>query len=361
MNLKRLLIVLVVSLISVTSFCAVVNLSEGRAILVDGKPFFPICVWQQPDYLFDYHKYLGINSILCPPAGEDKLEYLKACLNKGLYVFTAYRDEFKNHPAVLGWIVINRYNPELVKKKCEELKNIDPNHLVYVHLSIDEILNFKPEEKEKYETIFEKADVAGCHVYPMGMNLPGKLDMVGDVVDFMNKYSKGKMAPLIDLECAKLEKGKRIGTPPTPAQVRCEIWEAIVHGAKAICYFTISFEPFVWSQIPARNEMVLKYNNDLIQRLKEVILLGKEDVKVEKEVEEGLNISTMVKRDDKDIYIFAVNTANQEGRVKFKIDKQYVVKEIKNYEEKRELNIKDNIFEEEFAPYEVKIYLAKLK
>jgi hypothetical protein len=340
----------------------VVKVSPERAIIISGQTFFPICVWQQPRHLFDYHKYLGVNTILCPPQGENKKWYMDAAWEKGLYVFAPYSDEFKNHPAIIGWMILSNKGPEEIKVRCEEMKKIDPHRLTYVHLAWDEIMNFKPEQRGYYGTFFEKADVTCCHVFPMGKNQPDKLDAVGEVVDFMNKYSNNKIVPMIDLECGKLEKGDRKGIAPSKNHVRCEIWEAIVHGAKGLCYFTISFEPFVWSQIPAQNEDVLKYNNRLIQNLKDVILLGKDDVKIDKSAEEGLKFDVMAKRTDKELFIFAVNTADKEGNIKISIDKQFVMKEAVNYEKMEEkIELKENTIEEKFDKYQVKIYKLQLK
>lgn len=337
---------------------SVVKLSPEKAILIDGKTFFPISVWQQPKYLFDYHKSLGINSILCPPKGENKKWFMDAAWEKGLYVFASYSEVFKDHPSILGWItVIDEGDIENTVAGLERVKRNDPDRLSYIHIGWDNVLDFNAGRASDYEKVFGKADTTCCHVFPMGRNNPDGLHMVGDVVDFMNKYSKNKIAPMIDIECAKLEKGERKGSAPSRDQVRCEIWEAIVHGAKGLCYFTISFEPFVWSQIPAQNEGVLKYNNNLIRDLKDVILLGKEDVILEKSADEGVELNVMAKRVEKDLYLFAVNTANKAGKIKLKLNEQYKIKEILNYERREEkLEFKNNLLEEEYSKYQVKIY-----
>lgn len=172
---------------------AVVTIS-GRGLYVDGKAFFirgvgyqPIPVgydysyrwWERPDiYMQDLKlmKEMGVNTIklwtALPEEGED---FLDACYNYGIYVMMTYYppdtgwsdaatreqrkegfleivERWKDHPAILMWIVGNEHNYrvddeagwyQFVEDCALAVKSVDPGHPVTTaNGEIGNILNY---------------------------------------------------------------------------------------------------------------------------------------------------------------------------------------------------------------------------
>jgi len=88
---------------------AEVTIGPNRALMVDGKPFFPLFVWLQPTRLIDFHRDLGMNALMAEGANrEDTAEaFLDALAGRGMYGIIHFRDEhapLKDHPALLTWM-----------------------------------------------------------------------------------------------------------------------------------------------------------------------------------------------------------------------------------------------------------------
>ncbi|MBN2584091.1 MAG: beta-galactosidase [Planctomycetes bacterium] len=100
-----------------------VKLTETGGLLVDGKPFLPIMVWAQPSSTLEMHKGLGMNT-MHPGEGEDKdpakayLDKLQAAGMMGLLNIEAFRDDLKDHPAVLAWTV--EHEPDMAENPAYE-------------------------------------------------------------------------------------------------------------------------------------------------------------------------------------------------------------------------------------------------
>jgi len=58
----------------------------------------------------------------------------------------------------------------------------------------------------------------------------------------------------VDINPHEWDKGGKVFQAPTVEEFDYQIWLALIHGADGICLFTISFEPFVFSQVPAPME-----------------------------------------------------------------------------------------------------------
>ena len=117
----KLTFAVVVSLLSMT-FAAPAPAAEAGAagsrvvitaegvLLRDGKPFLPIIVWAQPSSLLEFHRDLGINTMV--PGEKPEKDPIKPYLDKlqandmmGLIGPKHLTEEIAGHPAVLAWTV----------------------------------------------------------------------------------------------------------------------------------------------------------------------------------------------------------------------------------------------------------------
>jgi hypothetical protein len=80
-------------------------------------------------------------------------------------------------------------------------------------------------------------DILAFDIYPVNEGVP--LEMVPAGVDNLIKWSGGAKPVIADIEASNFNNTAR----PSPAQIRSEVWMAIVHGAAGTQYFCHRFTP----------------------------------------------------------------------------------------------------------------------
>jgi hypothetical protein len=80
-------------------------------------------------------------------------------------------------------------------------------------------------------------DILAFDIYPVNEGVP--LEMVAAGVDNLIKWSGGTKPVIADIEASNFSNTAR----PSPAQIRSEVWMAIVHGAAGTQYFCHRFAP----------------------------------------------------------------------------------------------------------------------
>lgn len=88
-----------------------------------------------------------------------------------------------------------------------------------------------------YAEYAKAADVLAYDIYPVNEGAP--LEIVATGVDNLRKWSDYKKPVLMDIEASNFNDT----TMPTAAQIKSEVWMALVHGAAGIDYFCHQFEP----------------------------------------------------------------------------------------------------------------------
>ena len=80
-------------------------------------------------------------------------------------------------------------------------------------------------------------DILAYDIYPVNSGLP--LEMVPQGVDNLIMWSGGTKPVIADIEASNIDNTTR----PSPAQIKSEVWMAIVHGAAGTQYFCHRFTP----------------------------------------------------------------------------------------------------------------------
>jgi hypothetical protein len=80
-------------------------------------------------------------------------------------------------------------------------------------------------------------DILAFDIYPVNEGVP--LEMVAAGVDNLIKWSGGGKPVIADIEASNFDNTAR----PSPAQIKSEVWMAIVHGAAGTQYFCHRFTP----------------------------------------------------------------------------------------------------------------------
>lgn len=210
---------------------------------------FPVGVDAQPQYSWDKWKMRGIDT-LCRAELQDKtLAWLNdQAKAAGLPLIRQPLDKPSDdigNPALLAWshndepdLKTDTTPPSMLKATYDAWKKVDPTRLVFVNISGWNLWNMPSSSKcdvACYKQIAQAADWIGNDYYPV--NLAQDVDLVGKAVSKAREIS-GDKPQLAYIEASDQElPWAPAGKAPTGPQLHAEIWDAIVHGARGICYF----------------------------------------------------------------------------------------------------------------------------
>jgi hypothetical protein len=90
---------------------------------------------------------------------------------------------------------------------------------------------------ETYPEYAKAGDLLAFHIYPRNYGLP--IEIVATGVDNLRLWSNAEKPITATIEASDINGGTR----PTPAELRAEVWMALVHGAAGIQYFCHRFTP----------------------------------------------------------------------------------------------------------------------
>lgn len=141
-------------------------------------------------------------------------------------------------PAVPVATIVNNYNSW---KAADTLKR--PVYLNFSRAVGDPSwigIGYDPAERETIYTQYAAgADIVGFDVYPVNSGLP--LRDVANGVDNLRRWTNYQKPVFFWVECTKYD-SSNVGTP-TPAQVKCEVWLGLTHGANGYGFFCHIFTP----------------------------------------------------------------------------------------------------------------------
>ena len=341
--------------------------------------FFPLGVWLQSPNTAPRYKAMGINTFVGLWKGptESQLATLArysmfavadqndvALNSPNRYVIKAWldsRDEPDNAQSTAYGLLRTCIPATEVVRRSHEMKGRDATRPVMVLFGQGIANEFWRGrglcngDMNYYDVAVDGADILAFDIYPMGSTSPpvkGKLEYVAHGVTNLLKRASPEQAVWNAIETTSLDPQ----VPVTPAQVRSEVWMALVHGSTGIVYFVHEFEPRFREdaifRYPKTVEEVAKIN-ELITALSPVLkspnVLGKLTVSA------AVPIAVMVKSYEGFLYVFAVSMQNGDCRAKFSMqtltDSQADV-----INESRSIKIVNGVFEDSFAGYDVHIY-----
>ena len=187
----------------------------------------------------------------------------------------------------------------------------------------------------------------------------GKLEFVARGVDRLHEWGKGQRIVWNCIECTRIA---NVNVKPTPAQVRSEVWMALIHGSQGLIYFVHQFRPkFIEPGLLADEEMAKAVGeiNRQVSGLASVLNSPTltEAVRVTSS-EDKVLVDAMTKRTQDATYVFAVCMRNHPTRATFTC-KQTTLAKAEVLGEDRALTLNHGVFTDEFAPYAVHLYRLK--
>jgi hypothetical protein len=213
--------------------------SKGTA-LVHGTPFFPIGI-----YLYDFAPATqtevlakGFNTVICAVTPAD-LPFLQAHGLMTLPYPTSEWTAMKDHPSILAWYLYDEpegwgITPAQAHAEYLRVKGLDPNHPAGMcHYLWDALWNYRDSE-----------DFVLSDVYPIHRT---SITAVADHIWRIHQIHGDNYPAWPVMQAFGGTEGWDV---PTPVEERLMVYMSLVHGAKAIMFF--SFRPQhvdLWAEV----------------------------------------------------------------------------------------------------------------
>ena len=236
---------------------------------VDGRPFFPIGCWLyslDTDVMADLHEH-RFNTVLgngIKPADLPLIE------KHGLMCIPMASDEWfaaaKDSPALLAWYLIDEPEehgtpPEDVRRLYDALKAKDGSHPI-------SITHNQLAGPPKYKG---SCDLTMTDVYPVTRKRDWPLSAVGAYTDGPRQvHGPGWPNFTIVQTFGGAETDGGLWAQPLPHEVRYMVFNALVHRANGICYFSY------WPRAPLTWAAIAEINRDVERIVPWLITAGEE-------------------------------------------------------------------------------------
>jgi hypothetical protein len=228
---------------------------QGRRIVLDGEPFLPILSWAQCPETMAESRTLGFDVFMGPPCGAPAAQ-LDAANGVNALAAVPFDPSLRDHPALFGYHYADEPDaagttPATVTRQGRTIETSDPRHVriltvsrgfysppfvVYPWLAGDHLGHYR-----RYASA---ADLSGFVLYPRWILCDGALlPLVADMQRLYTRTIAPGRPTFQWIEAAAGNNPSCSGSravPVTGAEVAAESWMAIVHGATAIGYFTLT-------------------------------------------------------------------------------------------------------------------------
>lgn len=350
--------------------------------LPKSKRFFPIGVWLQSPGLVKRYQALGINvyvGLWDGPTPQQLATLAKAKMPViGAQTHAALKAK-KGSP-VAGWLQRDEpdnaqkrkeggygppIEPDAVVKFYNQLREADPSRPVLLNLG-QGVANDAWKGRgtrfghlEDYPRYAKGCDILSFDIYPVTHRDPavrGRLELIGKGVERLVRWSGGEKIIWNFIECTHIHSAAM----PTPAQVRSEVWMALIHGSQGIVYFAHEWKPKFRAagmlKYPKMAAAIGKLNAQVLSLAEVLNQPSVTDAVQVTSSKKDVPIRAMTKRLGEDTYVFAVAMRNREtqGTVRLRGLRASDVVEVLH--ESRTIEAQKGLFRDSFAGYGVHIY-----
>ena len=345
--------------------------------------YFPIAVWLQSPSNAQRFKDAGINLFIGLWEGPTE-EQLVALREAGMPVICDQNAVGLKHlddPTIVAWMHGDEPDnaqddgkggwgppvlPEKIVADYQRIRAADPSRPVMLNLGQGVAWDgwygrgVRSRHPEDYAEYMKGGDVISFDIYPVVHDSPevkGKLELVPFGVDRLRQWSGDRKLVWNCIECTRISNAN---VKPTPAQVRSEVWMALIHGSMGLIYFVHQFAPnFIEAGLLADDEMTAGVTalNKQIQSLAPLLNSPSlpEAASVVSSVAE-VPIDLMVKRHEGATYLFAAAMRDGATRGSFEVKGLAGAAKVEVLGESRTLEARDGKFADEFEGYGVHLY-----
>ena len=370
------------------SSVAVLAVSAGSAKTdyLNGLPndpgFFPIGVWLQSPHRAPEYKAIGINVFVGLWEGPTE-DQLAALARFNMFAVTEQNDlalHSQNRQIIKGWLHVDEpdnaqpighglYGSCIpaaeIASRTQQMKVNDPTRPIMIGFGQGVANPYWQGrgpcngDQGYYAKAAAGVDILSFDIYPVGSRTPqvkGKLEYVAYGVRELKKISVDDQKVWAAIETTALDPGH----PVMPAQLRAEVWMAIISGARGIVYFVHEFSPVLREDAIYRHPDIVSEvtkQNSLIRSLASV--LNSADVDGAIDVRSKVPVATLTKEYNNSLYVFVVALADAPSQPQFNL-LGYNATAASVVGENRKLTIKGSAFEDSLEGYGVRIYEISL-
>lgn len=255
--------------------------------------------------------------------------------------------------------------PQWVINDYQAIRATDPSRPVLVNLGQgvaweDYIGRGERRGKlEDYPQYIKGCDIVSFDIYPACHSKPAvaqKLWYVPRGVDRLRQWAGPTKPVWTCIECTQIHHPT---TKATPAQIKCEVWMAIIHGARGLIYFAHTWEPrFIEAGLLADKQtaQAVRDINAQVTTLASVINAPSvEGLLTVRTTPNDAQVDTTVKKTQDALYVFAVDMQGQASRASFQI-KDFGNGRVEVLGEDRTVNIRNGVFADAFEAWAVHLY-----
>ncbi len=356
--------------------------------VVASPTFFPIAVWLQSPSNAAAYKAAGINLYIGlwngPVQGDlDQLTTVSmpALCDQNSFALS-HLTTYGN--VLAGWTQMDEpdnaqdngsggydpcISPDTIAKRYNSMKSADSTRPVFLNLGQGVAWTGYygrgtcSGKTDMYPQYLQGCDIACFDIYPVNSTdaaVTGNLWYVAKGVDSLRMWGADKKPVWAWIECTSINGGAR----PTTAQVKAEVWMALIHGVKGFGYFCHSFSPtFVeaaWLADAAMKTAITAINGRVTSLAP---ALNSPNVPGAVAVTSGnasVPIDIMVKNYDGSDYLFAVAMRNDTATARFSCAGLGVKDSVEVLDENRKLSVANNVFSDRFAGYGAHLYKINL-
>lgn len=330
------------------------------------KGFFPIGVYVQPVGEFGKWRDRGINTLVNTPRGSDVGAWSAAARRMGLYMIRQPSPDpvdDRDESFLLAWSHVDEpdgvrrhVSVRQIRDQYDDWKRIDADRNVFINFvgSLDQ----RDRQTGEFGDVLYRGYVAGADWisadrYPVNQGARD-IAVVGEMVDRLRELAGPK--PVF----AFIETGdfnlNDDNPGPTADQVRAEIWDAIIHGARGIWYFPVRVEPstaFEFDTTPRDVAAEMTRQNRIITRLADVLQGPIDPGPLRARASAPLELTW--RTTPAGHYLFVLNLGPRQTRQTITINELDATTAAVDGEH-RTVPITDNTITDTFEPYELHIY-----
>jgi hypothetical protein len=287
--------------------------ATGSSVDVDGRPFFPIAVWEQCSDMFNSNIDDGINLFMGDGCNDDA--GLPTRLAGRAYSIVDSEHANSTGRGVIGWYLPDEWDAFVktdVKRSdlADHIPAARPGRVSFLTLTNHFYSKAEPlpQGKGMYPVLFQIPDVIGFDLYPLQVWCRPAFGDVFDAQAELHTLSGGK--PTFQwIEVARMEQPCRTHSEldPTPATVGAETWLSIAGGANAVGYFPNHWSTDIGREISRTNRQV----KALTQALLAPTALGTSDNGTVRVAAHSLNGA---------LYVIAVNASSAAATARINVD-----------------------------------------
>lgn len=344
--------------------------------------FFPVGVWLQNERNAPEFANLGVNLFVGLWKGPTEAQLAVLAKNK-MFAIAAQNDvglTSANSSVIRGWMqsdepdnaqrnAIFGYDPCIqatdVAATTKKLKAHDPTRPVFINFGqgvADPTWIGRGActgDMEYYSEAVKGADILSFDIYPVATarpNIQDKVEFVGRGVDqLMRRASNGQSVWAV-IETTRINSSTMV----SPAQLRAEVWIALVHGARGLVYFVHEWTGGFRSDGIFRHPEIVAAVAEINRTVTALAPVINSPNVTDKGSVVTAGISTMLKKQGDDLYLFAVSERAVKTKASFQFSGIEAGAKVVVLNENRSVDVKNGSFFDSFDSYGVHIYQISL-